>query len=443
MRQGCPLSSIIFNLYVHDIFDTINKHSTSDVYLNENNKINALMYGDDLVLISRSGEGLQRQIDSLHEYCQKWKLYINIKKTKSMVFNRGNNLIKATFNVGGTPIENVKSFTYLGFTISTKNCSFQNTIDDLTVKANRAVFGIKNKIKLSQLPIKLAMKIFQSQVVPILLYGSEVWGPYMNFDYATWDKSKTERVQTQFIKQILGCNFQTSNNMVRADTGTRPLINMIIKRFISYTKSIQSRRSALCYDSIIFETENSESPNFWNFNENFNLNIKELLEKSKGEVNRTCDGNYDRFWGGKILESTKAASFNKFKTNIGLEPHLALNFRMNHKKAISRFRLSNHPLMIEKGRHLKIEKNERRCYFCNDRIENEEHFLVNCPLYSRQRRILEGICIENCIRYANLTDEQKFIFLMTNENEKIIKALGKYIYDSLTIRDKIVTYFFS
>ena len=31
---------------------------------------------------------------------------------------------------------------------------------------------------------------------------------------------------------------------------------------------------------------------------------------------------------------------------------------------------------------------------------------------------------------------------MTNENENIIKALGKYIYDSLTIRDKIVTYFF-
>ena len=218
VRQGCPLSSVLFNLYVNDIFDTINKHSTSDVYLNRNNKINALMYADDLVLISRTKEGLQRQIDSVYDYCEKWKLSINIKKTKSMIFNRGNNLIKTFFNVGGSPIENVKSFTYLGFTISAKNCSFQNTINALSIKANRAVFAIKNNMKLSQLPLKLAKKIFQSQIVPILLYGSEIWGPYMNFDYATWDKNKIERVQTQFLKQILGCNYQTSNNMVRADT---------------------------------------------------------------------------------------------------------------------------------------------------------------------------------------------------------------------------------
>ena len=116
------------------------------------------MYADDLVLISRTKEGLQRQIDSLCNYCKKWKLSINIKKTKSMVFNRGNNLIKTVFNVGSTPIENVKTFKYLGFTISAKNCSFQQTIDDLTLKANRAMYAIKSKMKLSTLPIKLAIK---------------------------------------------------------------------------------------------------------------------------------------------------------------------------------------------------------------------------------------------------------------------------------------------
>ena len=31
VRQGCPLSSFLFNLYVNDIFDTIEDHSTSDV----------------------------------------------------------------------------------------------------------------------------------------------------------------------------------------------------------------------------------------------------------------------------------------------------------------------------------------------------------------------------------------------------------------------------
>ena len=143
-------------------------------FLIKNNKINALMYADDLVLISESKDGLQRQIDSLCEYCQKWKLKINTKKSKTMVFNRDNRIIKANFNVGDIPIENVKAFVYLGFTLSAKNCSFQVNIDDLSIKANRAIFSIRSKIKLSKLPINLAIKIFHSQVEPILLYGSEV-----------------------------------------------------------------------------------------------------------------------------------------------------------------------------------------------------------------------------------------------------------------------------
>ena len=116
---------------------------------------------------------------------------------------------------------------------------------------------------------------------------------------------------------------------------------------------------------------------------------------------------------------------------------------MKHKIALSRFRLSNHALMIEKGRHLNIDKNERTCKFCKNKIENEEHFLIKCPLYCVERIYLESVCSKNCIRYGTLTEEQKFIFIMSNENEEIIKALGKFISNSLIIRDKIITYFFS
>ena len=75
-----------------------------------------------------------------------------------MIFNRGNKIIKADFNVDGAKIESVKTFTYLGFIISAKNCSFQSVMDDLSVKANRAIFALKNKVKLSRLPAKLIQK---------------------------------------------------------------------------------------------------------------------------------------------------------------------------------------------------------------------------------------------------------------------------------------------
>ena len=59
VRQGCPLSPILFNLYVNDIFEMINSSMKTPIYLNENNKVNAIMYADDLVIIAQSEVELQ------------------------------------------------------------------------------------------------------------------------------------------------------------------------------------------------------------------------------------------------------------------------------------------------------------------------------------------------------------------------------------------------
>ena len=101
-------------------------------------------------------------------------------------------MINSDFYVNNVRIENVKTFKYLGFTISAKNCSFTPMIQDLSTRANRAIAALNNKIKLSTLPTRLAVKIFNSQIVPILLYGSEVWGPYADNDFASWDKNSIE-----------------------------------------------------------------------------------------------------------------------------------------------------------------------------------------------------------------------------------------------------------
>ena len=443
VRQGCPLSPLLFNLYINDLIDAINKTSLTDIYLNENNKINALLYADDLVLISESKEGLQKQIDTLHNYCKKWKLKINTKKTKSMVFNRGNKIINADFKVGDTHIEKVKTFTYLGFAISAKNCQFQTTIDDLTIKANRAIFSLRNKIKLSKLPVKLAIKIFHTQIVPILLYGSEVWGPYMEENFESWDYTKIERTQTKFLKQVLGCGYQTSNNMTRADTGCRPLIIQIIKRYISYFKNIKETTYKLSHDAFLYERESQETPNFMHFSEKFNLNT-DILQSPHTKISKICNDTYDRFWSESIATSSKAISFNKYKTNIHLDPYLLINLNTKHRIALSRFRLSNHSLWIEKGRHTKpiTDKKKRLCDLCKIEIEDEKHFLLICPLYSPKRIILENACRNTCSRYDSLDSEQKFIFIMSNENIEILKTLSKFIFDSMSLRDKIVEYFF-
>ena len=53
-----------------------------------------LKYADDLIIMSTSRDDLQKCLDNLAIYCEKWKLDLNTKKTKIVLFNRQGSVIK-------------------------------------------------------------------------------------------------------------------------------------------------------------------------------------------------------------------------------------------------------------------------------------------------------------------------------------------------------------
>ena len=435
VRQGCPLSPILFNMYIDDIFETVNKNNESDISLGGGDKYNALMYADDLIILSDSEEGLQRQINKISGYCKKWKLDINIKKTKVMIFNRGNKLLKSEVRYENKILESVKVIKYLGFTLSAKNCSLAPTIDDLSIRANRAVFALNNKMKISNLPTKLALKVFQSQIMPILLYGAEVWGPYMDFDFLSWEKGKIERVQTQFIKRVLGCNIQTSNIMARGEVGMRPLLLNVIKSVVAYTENIKNRPTSTVYAAYDYESHNDVNPNFCTFIEKFDLNLQNVVNKNM--LKKICQDTYDRRWWEEIINSPKATSYAKFKNNVKWESYLNQVENSKHKKSLSRFRLSNHPLLIERGRHMRprLERCDRKCFRCSSDVEDECHFVIKCPLYIKERNCLLDACRKTCLSFDSMSEEQKFIFILSNEDIDITRVFAGFLFRSFKIRE--------
>ena len=71
------------------------------------------MYADDIVLLSQSSSGLQVGLKVIKDYCQKWKLCINITKTKVMIFScKNSGLFK--FNFGKNMLEITNRYTYPG-----------------------------------------------------------------------------------------------------------------------------------------------------------------------------------------------------------------------------------------------------------------------------------------------------------------------------------------
>jgi hypothetical protein len=111
VKQGCVLSPILFNLFLSDLPEFLKNSHASEINL-EFLKISLLIYADDLVLFSKSAEGLQQSLDALSEYCKLWGLIVNPDKSKIMIFNKSKNF---HFHIDENIIEIVKSFTYLGY----------------------------------------------------------------------------------------------------------------------------------------------------------------------------------------------------------------------------------------------------------------------------------------------------------------------------------------
>lgn len=245
----------------------------------------------------------------------------------------------------------------------------------------------------------------------------------------------------QFIKRLLGCNIQTSNIMASGEIGVRPPLLNIIKRVVGYINSIRNRPNSTVNAAYDFESTNGINPNFCSFVDKFDLNCPNIYEKSKLELNRICQGSYDRFWWKKINESPKAVSYATFQRTVHYEKYLDQIKNPKHKKSLSRFRLSNHDLLIEKGRYMrpKLERHERECFNCEAEIEDEQHFIVKCPFYMEERQKRLDCCKNDSRNFDSLTDDQTFIFILTSENLPVTITLAKLIFLSLNLRQEFLS----
>ena len=87
---------------------------------------------NDIVLPSKTKDGLQKQLDILAKYSSDWKLKVNIDKTKSLIFDKSGKLIKTEkVYYKGDMIEPTKHYEYLGILLDS-NGKFKSAMDDLS-----------------------------------------------------------------------------------------------------------------------------------------------------------------------------------------------------------------------------------------------------------------------------------------------------------------------
>lgn len=117
LKQGCILSSIMFNIYVNSLIDDINALNIGiDI---DNEKLAILLYADDVVLLAENEKDLQKMLDVLNFWCKNNALYVNVNKSKIMHF-RNPSVPRTDFNftVNGNSMECVNCYQYLGLLLT-------------------------------------------------------------------------------------------------------------------------------------------------------------------------------------------------------------------------------------------------------------------------------------------------------------------------------------
>ena len=104
LKQGEPLSPLLFLLFINDINQHIDVSSLTEKDLNTLSMF-LILFADDIVLFTTDPISLQAQIDNVVNYSEKWGLKININKTKICVFEKRKKFNNVEFHVNHDKIE--------------------------------------------------------------------------------------------------------------------------------------------------------------------------------------------------------------------------------------------------------------------------------------------------------------------------------------------------
>ncbi len=111
---------------------------------------------------------------------------------------------------------------------------------ELKEQATRAMYSVIGKARKFDLPVDIQMELFNAMVLPVLTYGSEVWGHYII--------RELELLHLKFLKHLLFVHKNTSNDMVYGELGAYPLSIHIKCRMLCYwSRMISGKQSKLCY----------------------------------------------------------------------------------------------------------------------------------------------------------------------------------------------------
>jgi hypothetical protein len=172
VRQGCPASPTLFNLYINDILNKVSKTKIPG----SKTEIAGLMFADDIVVIGDSMEVVGLQVQEVAEWAKKWRMVINPGKCGVLpISGKNEELVCEGILLENGRIEKVSEYIYLGFLIN-QELDFNKMVSRGVEKGKSTVRLLTPLLINKRVPLAIKIQVIKSVLIPIMSYGCEIFG---------------------------------------------------------------------------------------------------------------------------------------------------------------------------------------------------------------------------------------------------------------------------
>ena len=427
VRQGDSLSPTLFGLYINDLAKDL-KNTGLGVKLSDELTIASLLYADDLAIMAESEENLQCMLNVLENWCKRWRMRVNVNKTKIIHF-RTTTQQQSTYNfhLNGNTIEYVDKYKYLGIIVD-EHLDFNTTASVLAGSAGRALGSLCTKFHhLKGLGFKTFTTLYYSGVTPILDYCSSIWG--------SQKLEHIDTIQNRAIRFYLGVHKYAPNLAINGDVGWISSRARRKVEMLRYWNRIM-KMDADCLTKKVFEWDyaNKRHSGSWNsdicklftgIQKTQIYDHKEMIDLD--EVKEHLYELDRKEWKTQVKNVSKLRTYCIFKEEYNTESYVYSVYNRAHRSILSQLRCGILPIRIETGRYTNIPVEFRLCILCDENaIEDEKHFMFECKFYE----FLRNDYYDKLRQYYHDIDvmdyNSKFKCIM---NANVVKFTAEFAYN--------------
>ncbi|KAJ3659052.1 hypothetical protein Zmor_010761 [Zophobas morio] len=176
LRQGDPLSPVLFNIVLEKVVRDSGVNRTGLIY-HKRHQLLAL-FADEIAIVTRTEKELREVVRKLERETRKVGLEINQKKSKYMKWD-DEDYAQSDFKVetcdgGIVQFEEIDRFCYLG-TVFTKLPGMSEVIATRLSQGNRCLHSLNSILASTNISRDTKVRIYKTVIRPTVTYGSEVW----------------------------------------------------------------------------------------------------------------------------------------------------------------------------------------------------------------------------------------------------------------------------